>query len=691
MPDRTAADAASARHLPYGSWPSPVAASDLVTGAAQPTDVWAADGAVWWSQTRPDEGGRIQVVRRDADGTVHDDVLPPDFNARTGVHEMGGGAWWVHDGAVFAVSWADQRLYRTEWGSRTPVPLTPEPEVPRGLRYADGRVTPDGRTVICVRESHPAEGGAESVRNEIVALPAVPGGGITEPSVLVSGYDFVSSPRISPDGRKLAWIAWQCPNMPWDATVLWVADIEPLEDDGGAQCRLVRPCPVASGRGESLVQPEWGPDGELYVVSDRSNWWNVYRITGLERLRPKMSPVHQVEAEVALPPWLLGQSRYVVTPDGTVWYTYSAPDGAHLVRVTKDGTPTDVGLPFLRLEAVRLDGTTIRGIASYDAQEAAVVSLALDAPGARKPPVTVLRKPREVGIDPASISRPQRVSFPSARGRTAYGWLYLPRNAKVSGPPDELPPLLVTIHGGPTGAADPSFRLSTQYWTTRGFAVVDVDYGGSTGLGRGYRRLLDGAWGVVDVEDACAAAMWLADEDLVDGGRLLIRGGSAGGFTVLTALATREVFAAGASHFGIADLAALARDTHKFEARYLDRLVGPLPAAAAVYAERSPLTHVDGFDRPLIVLQGGEDRIVPPAQAELIVNALAAKGVPHAYLLFPDEQHGFRRAENIVRALEAELSFYGQVFGFEPAGGIEPVAIEFGDQLPLTTTAPPEP
>jgi dipeptidyl aminopeptidase/acylaminoacyl peptidase len=594
---------------------------------------------------------------------------------------MGGGAWWVHDGTLFATDWADQRLYRAEPGG-APAALTPEPEVPRGLRYADGRVTPDGRTVICVRETH-APG--EPVRNEIVALAAVPGVAHVQPSVLVSGYDFVTSPRISPDGRKLAWIAWQCPNMPWDATVLWVADIEPLGDPDGAQCRLVRPCPVASGRFESLVQPEWGPSGELYVVSDRSNWWNVHRITGLEKLRPRMTPVHAVAAEVAVPPWLLGQSRYVVTPEATIWYTYSAADGAHLVRVTKDGTATDVVLPFLRLEAMRLDGTTIRGIASYPTKEPAVVSLALESPGARKPPVTVLRPPRDHHLDAAWISRPQRVSFPSAKGRTAYGWLYLPANAEVSGLPDELPPLLVTVHGGPTSAADPAFRLGMQYWTTRGFAVVDVDYGGSTGLGRNYRRLLDGAWGVVDVEDVCAAASWLADEDLVDGGRLLIRGGSAGGFTVLNALATREVFSAGASHYGIADLTALARDTHKFEARYLDRLVGALPDAAPLYQERSPLTHVDGFDRPLIVLQGGQDRIVPPSQADLIVNALAEKHVPRAYLLFPDEQHGFRRGENIVRALEAELSFYGQVFGFEPAGDIEKVRIEDGESLPVTT------
>lgn len=684
MPDGNARER---RRLPFGAWPSPIDAADLVTGVAIPTDLWADEsGTVWWSQTRPDQGGRIEIVRRDPDGTVHDDVLPADFNVRSAVHEYGGGAWWVDRGTVFATSWADQRLYRIEPG-REPVPLTPEPQVLRGLRYADGRVTPDGRTIICVRESHDAEAGVDGVRNEIVALPAVPETDTPpEPSVLVSGFDFVAAPRISPDGTRLAWLTWSCPNMPWDATVLWVAQIQPLGGDvDSGQCRLVRPCPLAGGGGEALVQPEWGADGALYVVSDRSNWWNLYHVKGVEKLRTRLIPVHPVDAEVALPAWELGQSRYVVGADGTVTFTYSGPDGAHLVRVPRDGEASDEVLPYLRLTALRhvRDGGGLVAIAAQETAEPAVVELGPRAGGGR-PRTTVLRAPRDLGLDPALISKPQRVRFPSARGRTAYGWLYLPANPAAAGLPDERPPLLVSIHGGPTGAADPSFKLGVQFWTSRGFAVVDVDYGGSTGLGRSYRRLLDHAWGVVDVEDACAAASWLADEDLVDGGRLAIRGGSAGGYTTLAALATREVFSAGASHFGVADLAALAKDTHKFESRYLDRLVGPLPDAADIYTQRSPLTHVDGFDRPLIVLQGAEDAIVPPAQAELIVDALNAKGVPHAYLLFPGEQHGFRRAENIIRAVEAELSFYGQVYGFEPAGDIQPVEITHADHLTPT-------
>jgi dipeptidyl aminopeptidase/acylaminoacyl peptidase len=294
---------------------------------------------------------------------------------------------------------------------------------------------------------------------------------------------------------------------------------------------------------------------------------------------------------------------------------------------------------------------------------------------------TVLRAARDLGLDPGSIARPRHVAFPTTDGATAYAWVYEPANTDVEGPPSERPPLVVTVHGGPTGSADPAFRLSVQYWTTRGFALADIDYRGSTGYGRAYRKLLDDAWGVADVEDACNAALWLAEQGVVDAKRLAIRGGSAGGFTVLAALAERDVFATGASYFGVADLAALASDTHKFESRYLDRLVGPWPEAAAVYAERSPLSHIDGFDRPLIVFQGDEDAIVPPSQSEMIVDALAAKHIPHAYLLFAGEQHGFRRAENIVKATESELSFFAQVFGFVPAGDIEPVPIVDIDRL----------
>jgi dipeptidyl aminopeptidase/acylaminoacyl peptidase len=658
----------------YGAWPSPIDARDLVTGASQPIDVWAHAGLTWWSRTRPDQGGRQQIVRRNADGTIHD-PLPEGWNARTRVHEYGGAAWWPAEEVIFTVDWSDQRLYRVEPG-QPPVPITPAPDEPAAFRYADGQLTPDGAICICVRESH-ADG---EVRNEIVAIPAMApsDGEPAAPTVLVTGPDFVAAPRISPDGTRLAWIQWQHPNMPWDTTQLWTGDL--LRDDDGV--RLHNPRQVAGEPDESLVQPEWGPDGTLYVVSDRSDWWNVYRVDTAENAH-ELVPVYPIAAEVGLPAWVFGQKRYLVG-DGTVWLTYSSSDGAHLVTVAADGSSRDDVLPFLALGSLTLDGSRIVAIASQATADPVIVAIEVAdpaQPASAEPTVTLLSEPADTGLATESISVPQRIDFPSADGRTAHALLYLPVSAEVSPVPGEKPPLLVTIHGGPTAASSPAFRLETQYWTTRGFAVVAVDYGGSTGYGRPYRRLLDDAWGIVDVEDACAAATWLAEQGLVDADRLAIRGGSAGGYTTLAALATRDVFAAGANHFGVADLAALARDTHKFESRYLDGLIGPWPEAEEIYTERSPLSHIDGFDRPLIVFQGDQDAVVPPAQSEAIVKALAAKQVPHAYLLFEGEQHGFRKAENIIRTLEAELSFYGQVFGFEPAGSIEPVEITFADRL----------
>jgi dipeptidyl aminopeptidase/acylaminoacyl peptidase len=674
-----------AEELDFGSWPSPIDASDLVSGSSAPTDVWAQAGLTWWSQTRPDQGGRIELVQRQAAGQLSA-VLPGDGNARTRVHEYGGGAWWVHGDVVFAASWADQRLYRIEPGEQpvaiTPAPATPEPAAAAALRYADGRVTPDGRFVVCVRERHEGPA-ATQVVNEVVAFPASPGPGgeLTEPVVLFGGSDFVAAPRLSHDGTRLAWLSWDHPDMPWTATRLWVADLDLTHDLPHLHhARL-----IAGGVDEALVQPEWAPDGTLYVVSDRSDWWNVYRvdIPATMGASAELVPLYPVDAEIAQPAWIFGQSRYVIDELGTVWLTYSSAGQAQLIGLhTQTQAPlTHLDLPYGALTSLRADGTRLVAIAG--SADADPVILEWDLTDTTLPPV-VLRAASPHGLPAGSVSVPRHISFPSASGRTAHGWLYLPRNEQVTAPAGQLPPLLVAIHGGPTSAASPAFRLSTQYWTTRGFAVVDVDYGGSTGYGRAYRELLDGRWGIVDVEDACAAATFLADDGVVDIQRLAIRGGSAGGYTTLAALARQDVFSAGASHFGVADLGALAEDTHKFESRYLDGLVGPWPQAKNVYDERSPLNHIDGFDRPLIVLQGDEDAVVPPAQAELIVSALAAKGVPHAFLLFAGEQHGFRKAENIIRAQEAELTFYGKVFGFEPAGDLPELEIAFADKLPVT-------
>ncbi|MDT7551875.1 MAG: hypothetical protein QOI16_411 [Pseudonocardiales bacterium] len=639
---------------PYGSWPTPFT-SELVVADAVRLGELAVDGdAVVWAEGRPSEGGRTQLVRRGADG-VCVDLLPDGLNARTAVHEYGGAAWWVRDGVVWFTNWADQRLYRLEQGAE-PQPLTPEPATPRGDRFADGDLAPDGSSIVCVRERHNGPAATEVV-NEIVRLDA---GTLGEPEVLVTGSDFVAAPRLSPDGTRLAWIRWNHPSMPWDATELVVRVLADGEETV-----------IAGGPGESVTEPRWHPDGSLWFISDRSDWWNLYRFAA----GADIATVVRMDAEIGVAPWVFGQARYAVLPDGSVVFARKRGGYDGLAHRSPDGAVTDLELPFSRVAAVRAapDGTVVV-VAGSPTQETGVHRVDVDF-GV----VETLRPPRDLGVDAGFVSVPEHVAFPSADGRTAYALFYLPAHPDLTGPEGDLPPLIVEIHGGPTAAAEPVFSTAVQYWTSRGFAVVDVNYGGSTGYGRAFREELLGQWGVVDVADCLAAARYLARMGRVDGARLTIRGGSAGGFTTLAALARDDTpFAAGADHFGVADLEALARDTHKFESRYLDRLVGPYPDARDVYVERSPIHHVDRLNRPLIVLQGSEDVIVPPAQSETIVDALRERKVPVAYLLFDGEQHGFRRAENIRRSLDAELSFYAQVLGFNlpAAEGIEPVPVE---------------
>ncbi|QGG94686.1 S9 family peptidase [Actinomarinicola tropica] len=655
--------------LPYGTWPSPISSELVVRAAAGLSDVRVdpSTGAVWWSESRPDEGGRITVVRQDPATGVAQERVPATHSARTRVHEYGGAAWWVADDTLWFANWDDQRIWRRGPGDDAPVPVTPEPAQRHGERFADGVVSSDGGWIVCVRESHVAADGTalDEARNEIVAVPARADGG-GEPVVLVAGTDFVSSPRLDPTGTRLAWLVWDHPRMPWDGTELWTAA---LVLDGPLP-HVVEPSFLAGGPDEALVQPEWTEDGHLLVVSDRSEWWNVHRVDGTGDLEP-LGPV---DAEVATPPWVFGQSRYVVDPARGRIIAALTRAGTDALAVVEQGRVREVPTSFTAWSALRLDGDgRVVGVAAAPDAEPAVVRV--DLADAGSPGIEVLRPSRDLGLAPEWFSRPEPIEFPTSGGRTAHALLYRPTNPEVTASTEERPPLIVTIHGGPTSAARPQLSLATQFWTSRGFAVVDVNYGGSTGYGRSYRRQLDGAWGIVDVDDCEAAARFLAERGDVDGDRLLIRGGSAGGFTTLAALAFRDTFAAGASSYGVADLAALAADTHKFESRYLDGLVGPYPESSDVYAERSPIHHLDGFDRPLIVFQGLEDEIVPPNQSEAIVAALEERGVPVAYVAFEGEQHGFRRAENIRRVLEAELWFYGHVLGFEPADRIDPVEL----------------
>jgi dipeptidyl aminopeptidase/acylaminoacyl peptidase len=638
---------------PYGSWKSPISA-DLVAGGGISLDALQPDGeALLWIEGRPLEGGR-NVVCRAEPGAEPLDLTPPGFDVRTRVNEYGGGAYTVHGDTVFFANYADQRLWRHDVDvAAPPRPITPEPDRVAALRYADPRVTPDGELLVCVREAHQPDG---RVVNELVCLPT---DGSAAPWVLAAGRDFYAFPRLSPDGGRLAWLEWDHPRMPWDGTELKVADVS-----GGVL--VGEPALVAGGPDESVFQPEWSPGGALHYVSDRSGWWNLYR-------GDSGAPLAPMEAEFGVPQWVFGLSTFAFLPEGRIACLYGRGPIHHL-GILEPGSdrPTRLELPFTSFYPAQLHalGERLACIAGSSTLVSGVVVVD-PATGA----VETLRRARELDLDPGYLSVSRLVEFPTEGGRTAFALYYPPANSDATGPDGELPPLVVMSHGGPTAAAVDLLKLGVQFLTSRGLAVVDVDYGGSTGYGRAYRERLKGQWGVVDLDDCVNAARHLVEAGEVDGRRLAITGGSAGGYTTLCALAFRDVFAAGSSWFGVADLETFVHDTHNFESRYLDQLVGPWPERAELYRERSPVHAADRIDCPVLLIQGLEDEVVPPSQAEVMVRALDQRRVPHAYLTFEGEQHGFRKAASIKRAYEAELYFYGRVFGFEPADPLEPVPI----------------
>jgi dipeptidyl aminopeptidase/acylaminoacyl peptidase len=634
---------------PYGTWKSPITSDLIVTGSvglSQP----AIDGAdVYWIEMRPSEGGRSVIVRQSADGQTTD-VTPPPFNARTRVHEYGGGDYRVQDGTVYFSNYSDQRLYRQSPGAE-PQAITPAIE----MRYAEPVIDSKRRSLFCVREDH-TEAGREAV-NTIVSVSLDNQGGVR---VIASGNDFYSSPRISPDGSLLAWLTWNHPNMPWDGTELWVAH---LEEDG----TVSRSERVAGSVDESIFQPEWSPDGVLYFISDRSGWWNLYRWRD-----QRVEPLFNMEAEFGQPQWVFGLSTYGFASASRIICTYGERGQYRLASIdTQTGKLDVIETPYTDITYLRVGAERAVFRGGSPTSPASIIQLDLETGETR-----ALRRSNDLKIEEGYLSIAQAVEFPTENGLTAHAFFYPPHNKDDKAPEGERPPLLVKSHGGPTSACSPTLSLSIQYWTSRGIAVLDVNYGGSTGYGRDYRERLKDQWGIVDVDDCVNGAKHLAERGEVDGERLMIDGGSAGGYTTLCALTFRDTFKAGASHFGVSDAEALAKETHKFESRYLDGLIGPYPARADLYRARSPIHFTDQLSCPVIFFQGLEDKVVPPNQAELMVEALRAKGLPVAYVAFEGEQHGFRRAENIIRALEGELYFYSRVFGFELADPVEPIPLE---------------
>jgi dipeptidyl aminopeptidase/acylaminoacyl peptidase len=638
---------------PYGEWESPFPISLLTAGVVTLGEVRARDGVRWWLEGRPDEKGRQILVRRTPDGT-ETRLTPEGFNARSRVHEYGGAAYVVDDDLVIVSDFDTGRLNRVGAGGALQ-PLTPE----RAWRFADLVVDRPRNRLLAIREDHEPEtierhGEAE---NSLVAIDLA-SGAVT---VLVSGSDFIAAPRLSPAGDQLAWLEWSHPNLPWDGTELRLTSVTP---DGS----LGEATTVAGSPTDWIAQPRWSPDGVLHFVAEPNGWMNIHRLVGGEA-----ELVAGLEAEFAPPDWLFGFSSYGFLPGGAIVAIGRSGGQDRLYRLRPEPERVEeVDLPFTEMAFLAVDGDRVVVRAASPTSPPAIVELDPDS-GAW----VALRQSISTTFDPADIAVPKPVEFPTTGDRTAFGLLYAPHNQAFRGPDGDLPPLIVTSHGGPTGAATAAFQVATQLFTSRGFAVLDVDYGGSTGHGRDYRKRLEGEWGVVDLDDCVNGARGLVAEGLVDGERLAIRGGSASGYTTLCAVTFSETFGAGTSYFGIGDLETFIVQTHKFEARYLDRLVGPYPERKDVYHARSPLNFTDQISCPVLILQGAEDRIVPPAQAEQIVDALFEKRLPHAYLLFPGEDHGFRSAEVIVRSFEAELSFYGQIFGFRVADGIEPIVVEF--------------
>ena len=637
---------------PFGSWKSPITSERIVSESIKLGQISLDGDQVYWIENRPKEGGRSAIIRLNHNGS-QDVLTPKPYNVRTRIHEYGGAPYIVANGIIYFSNFSNQRLYQ-HVPTRTPEPLTPE----GSWFYADGIFDQPRNRLIYIREDHTTSG-HEPV-NTIVSIPLAGSQEHHQGIILLSGNDFYASPRLSPKGDQFAWLTWNHPNMPWDGTELWVADIQPDGTLWHARC-------VAGGTDESIFQPEWSPDGVLHFISDQSGWWNLYRLDGNHA-----EPLCPMEAEFGLPQWVFGQRLYDFESPTHIICSYTTKGIWHLARLNTTNSRLDVfDLPYTDFGNILVRGTQMLVTASSPSQPHSIIQIDCSTLE-----IKILRQSVNFIISKKYVSIPKPIEYPAKDGTTAHAFYYPPFNEDFQGPDQERPPLMVKSHGGPTGAVSSTFNLMIQYWTSRGFAVVDVNYGGSTGYGRTYRNRLNGQWGIVDVDDCVSAAQYLIEEGEVDATRVTITGGSAGGYTTLSALTFQDCFTAGSSYYGVSDLEALIRDTHKFESRYLERLVGPYPERKDLYDQRSPINFTDRLTCPIILFQGLEDKVVPPNQAELMFEAVKSKGIPVAYIAFEGEQHGFRRAENVKQVLENELYFYSKVFRFVPADSIPAIPIE---------------
>lgn len=651
---------------PYGTWRSPITSELIVAGSIGLGPLLLSSDRLLWTESRPTEAGRNVLCQSLlSDPQCITELTPTPFNVRTRVHEYGGGAFQISDFGTasssvsdtdlmdYAVNYSDQRLYALDpYLKNDPRPLTPE----MPYRYADFILDRPRQRLISIREDH-SDPKAHEPKNELIAIDLL----TQAQTVLATGHDFYASPQLSPDGKFLVWLTWDHPRMPWEGTELWLAAVNP---DG----TIGTPRLIAGSSSESIFQPQWSPDGKLFFVSDRTGWWNLYRWHPANLVDDPTHPgeleaLYPKEAEFGQPQWVFGMSSYGLRNAQELITSYSENGIQKLARLNLQSLElTDIPTPYTSISGLRVSDRIIAFHGGSATEPMAIVTLDLDTLE-----MTVIRQATQCSIDPKYLSIPEAIEFPTDNGLTAHAFYYPPTNGDFQAPEGDRPPLLVKSHGGPTAATEAAFNLRVQYWTSRGFGILDVNYGGSTGYGRAYRQRLEGNWGIVDVADCANGAQYLAQQGRVDGDRLVIDGSSAGGYTTLAALAFTDVFKAGASYYGVSDLTVLAEDTHKFESRYLDSLIGPYPERADLYQSRSPINAIDKLSCPIIFFQGDEDKIVPPNQAELMVNALKEKKLPVAYLLFEGEQHGFRKAENIRRAIDGEFYFYSRVFGFKPA------------------------